>query len=705
MCLGTAWFANALSAKNAGAENIYDYGIRCLRFKQEAFYHAGIHKVEPHTTYYEPNPFVHQYDLTVFIWLNYYKILQDEIKLLKALHEKKPFEGHASKAESLMMDRTLYGITREDFLFAAAEMRWPTLELADGSLHGDFIRDPWSERRARALSNERLKYNFSFGGGGQGKTHVYIAFFLMIFDYYMFTSRGARFMISTVNEDKLEGVSWSRLSTLHANTETEISLTAGRGKLAGGFTLMRHGTKDKGGSIKGILINDAMNNQKIIDKLTGSHGHNFIGYLMDEMQSTPDAPILASSNFTLKCGDFRITGAGNYGENDDTLAKNIKPDQGWDNVNEETGEWISTTQNNQKAIVLHFNNNLSPGMTDEGKKKFPHLPNRTALESKYPTPSSRTMDNLSYRRFWVGFRVVEAGNNSVIHERLIKENLADRPVDLATVHHRFFTFDSAQAEIDRNLAIVYHEGTCKETKERVFGPVMGYPLEKSTESIKYYQESTKQLQKIIKDNHILSGAGIVDWTGRPAHAEMLHADGFQVHQLIYNKGIPDGTRRDKHTNRIERKIPLNVQLDWKDTPADQMYAHLVAKDCISLGAWALRQYVLAGRVRGIHPDFLKYVKSERSLEDELFNRKFKYRASSAYGSLFELEPKVDFKKQFGFSPDFLDNLFQAAYYMLMIRQLPLTPVAKNDEVRSDSDEDDLSDLQEHSKLWEEDMIL
>jgi hypothetical protein len=686
-----------------GIDNIYGYGIKCLVKYHEDFYAAGCQNHKPYSTEYIPNPFRYQYDLTMFIWLNYYKLLQMEVEHLMALHAKNPKAGHDNEANELLATRELYGITRTDFMFAAGELRWPTTISETGEHRGLFIRDPWAERRVAAISHETKKYVMLFGGGGQGKTLVCLAVSLMIFDYFIFTQKGARCMLSTVNKDKLDSVGWAYLCNLNSSTQAGISLYAGRARIAGDHTLARPGNKDKGGVFKGILIGNQMNNQSIIDKLTGSHGHPFVMYILDELQSTPNPPIIAAPNYTMHAKDYRIVGAGNYGENNDTLANNIKPDIGWDAVDETTGEWVSTTENGAKAIVLHFNNNLSPGMSDEGHARFPHMPSQKTLDKNYPDKKNRTSANISYKRFWVGFRVPDSGENNVIFEALVKENLADSPLVLDSVTHTMFAFDSAQAELDRNLCVIGKEGICSITKQRVFGPHSVIPLVKSTESIKYYTESSNQLLDIARKHNIMSGNAVVDWTGRPAQAEMLQSKGFGVKKLIYNVGVPDGTRRDKHTGKVERAIRLNVHLDFNnDIPAEKVCAHHVAENMISLGAWALQQYIKAGRVRGINESLVKFMNGERSLEEELYFRRYKMKNSATYGSRFHLESKIDFKKQYGFSPDLLDCLFEMAWYMLMFRRLPLTPVGGNDIVEVEKGMSD--DFEDHSSLWELDLV-
>jgi len=696
--LTTTWFAKAKEAHNKGIDNIYDYGIKFIRTSRDAFYREKHHLVAPYSNKYIPNPFRFQYDLTIYIWLNYYKILNEEIHILRKNNQE-------DLVEKLLISNQLYGISRTDFMFAAAELRWPTTILSDGSHHGLFIRDPWSERRIDALSDKEMKYAISFGGGGQGKTLVSLAFSLMMFDYFMFTQKGARCMVSTVNKDKLNSVAWAYLCNINSSTVEGISLTAGKAKIAGDHTLSRPNNKDRGGVFKGILIGQQMNDQSIVDKLTGSHSHPFIAYVIDEMQSTPAPPISAAPNYTMHAGDYRILGAGNWGENNDTLALNVKPDTGWDSVDETTGMWISTTQNGSKAIVLHFNNNLSPGMTEEGHRLYPHLPSKKILDKNYPDRHKRNANNIAYRRFWIGYRVDEAGSGCVIHERLVKENQADLPLDLDSVLHTFFAFDSAPAEIDRNLQVVFKEGICKVTKQRVFGPHHVYSLEKATESTKYYKESSDQILQIARKNNINSGHGVVDWTGRPAHAEMLQEKGFLVKKMIYNKGVPDGVRIDKHTKRREREIRLNVQLDFKqDMPADKVCAHHVAENMISLGAWLLREYIKAGRVRGINSSLVRYLNGERTVDEELYNRKFRFKNSTSYGARFALEEKTEFKKEYGFSPDLLDCLFEAAWYELLYRNLPLTPTT-NDAMLALEDEDYTSDEQDHLEIWDRDNVL
>jgi hypothetical protein len=697
--IGTKWFDLALEQHNKGMDHLYTYGIRCIKDIHKRYHEAGYHKIPAFHPSYTPNPFRTQYDFTVYVWINYQKILKLEVDYLESLAKKERSDKYSCEAEELRTTKKLYGISREDFLFAAADMRWPTTILPDGRHEGQFVRDPWSNLRVQALSHPELKNVISFGGGGQGKTHVSLGFALMIFDYYLWTQRGARCMISTVNEDKLDSVGWSYLCRLNSSTSKEISLSAGNAKIAGNHTLARPGIKDKAGVFKGLLIGNQMNKQSIVDKLTGSHGHPFLIYVLDEMQSTPDIPITASNNFTMHAKDYRIIGSGNFGENNDTLSTNIEPLGGWKTVDENTGQWISKMQNGQKAIVLHFNNNNSPGITKDGNRKWPYLPSLKILDEKYPK-ETRNEANIGYRRFWTGWRIEGSGTNCVIYEKMVLESGSNKPLTNNNVNRKWLSFDSAQADNDRNLATVFQEELDQQTKGRVFGPLELNELDKATEGIKYYKESTNQLWKIIKKNNINSGDAIVDWTGRPAHAEMLAAKGFHTVKLIYNKGVPDGKRIDPITKRRERAIPLGIELDFKkDMAADKICAHHVSENLISFAAWLTRQYVITGRLRNINDNLLNGLNCN-SISKELFSRVWEMKNSNTHGQRFILQSKKEFKKSFGFSPDILDTIFQGCYFAFVHRQIPLTKLSSGDKLPESTD----ADADAHLDIWEQDLI-
>lgn len=695
------WFKASLKAHNQGRDHVYLHGIHSLKKDMENFYLQNYQHIKPYRPEYQPNPFRHQYDLFMHLWINFHKILKSEIKELRRLAVVESNDSYNDQADELHDTSTLYGITRVDCMFAAGELRWPTSILHDGSRRGSFIRDPWAERRIKALSHETIKYVAGFGGGGQGKTTVFIAADLLLWDHYIFTEKGARVMLSTTNQDKLDSVGWPYISRLYKSTESGISLYAGRGRLAGKYTIQRPDNKDTGGVVKGVLLGVNTSGGRIIDKLTGAHGHPYVGYTLDEATTTPPEPLDAADNFTMHAGDYRIKLAFNYDTDSDTGGENVKPPGGWETVDEHTGEWITKTKNGKAIIVLHFNNNDSPGMTEEGARLFPHMPSLRVLNEKYPDESKRVMSNLGFRRFWVGFRFAHLLNDLVLSEEFVNSNGANQ--DLIFKDNKFqsfFSFDSAPAEIDRNFMLVNRHGLCPFTNQRIFGPHLGISLKKTSESLRYYRESSAEILEHAKNHGIVSGGGIVDFTGRPGHAEHLHAASFHVTRIVYNQAVPDGRRSNTVTRRVERAIPLGIQVDFKeDSGPDRVwYAHEVAENLIDFAAWLTRQYIIAKRLRGINLNFLKNVQ-HHGLDLELFHRKWRKKVSSSYGERFKLYTKDEFRKEFDFSPEIQDNLFQSSYYAFMQLRIPLTPIDSDVTVMKETERDrDIEKLQELHKI-------
>lgn len=691
------WFKKCQEASRKGMGHIYAFGIKAIREEKEEFYAAGKHKLPNYHFRYEPNPFLHQYDLLVHIWLNYYRILDREIFLLRK-------EGREADAEKLEASRTIYGVPRKDFFFAAAELRWPTYRVGE-AYHGIFVRDPWADDRVEALSDEHYKYVMTFGGGGQGKTVVFCAFMVMMWEHYIFTEKGARCMFSTVSKDKINSATWPNVQRFIKNTEKGISLYAGKGVIAGDWTIKRPGTKDPAGVIKGILISN-QKNDNATDKLTGSHGHPFIFYLIDEIQSTPLAPINASSNFTLHCKDYRIAGAGNYNTDTDSLGLNVVPLKGWDSVDQNTHRWTSITTNEQPAIVLHFSNEQSPGMDPVMAKHFPHLPNQKILKEKFKHPSSRTVANKPYRRFWLGWRLEDADGDTVLTSAMVKENNADLPLQLKSVLHSFLSYDSAQAEGDRNLLGHFMEGLDQHSEERVWGLHNLVEKTKTSESLQYYTDSAREIYVYFKKHKIPEGGLILDWTARPAHAEILLSKGIRSVQLTYNAAVPDGKRKNPQTKRVDKPILVREGYDEQGNVSvkNRLWAHMIAQNRISLGAWLLQEYVKSGRVRGINKSMMDYLTSTHSIDQEMFSRKFRTKNHQLYGELHELVPKDDFKEEFGFSPDLLDIWCQAAYYMFTVRKMPISPIHGVDQNEPFTIADAEKELKEHNDIWKNDQL-
>lgn len=669
-----------------GRDKIYLHGSMALKARLDEFYECGHHKISPYHEKYIPNPFRHQYDLFIHLYIDWEDILKEEVSLLRKLARKEKNTSYDDKADELKETNTLYGITKSDAIFAAGELRWPTQIKPNGARIGKFIRDPWAERRIAALNHPDIHYVAGFGGGGQGKTTVFLAYDLMMWDHYLFTEKGARCMISTTNQDKLDSVGWPYIINLNATTQQGISLYAGRGKPGGKYTLRRPDgkteisvNKDTAGVFKGLLLGETTNRGRIIDKLTGAHGHWYVGYTLDEATTTSEAPLDAASNFTMHAKKWTVKLAGNYDDDSDTLGSNVKPLEGWGSVDETTGQWITKTKNNKDIIVLHFNNNLSPGMDEEGARLFPHMPSKKILEKDY-SASERSMSKLRYRRFWVGYRFADLTNDKVLTEEFILINGADKPLIFRQnrIDRNFGSFDSAPAELDRNMLMLGQSGICAQTGQKIFGPTKIKILHKATASLQYYRESSMEILKTVKENGIGSGDLIVDFTGRPGHAEHLHQAGFFVQRLVYNSATPDGVKEDNVTHRIGRKMPLGIQIDFKQGtgPAHTWYAHEVAETKIDFAAWLCRQYIIAGRLKGISHALLEAINS-RGMDLEFYSRKWRMKNSQKYAERFKLASKDEFKSDFGFSPDILDCLFELCYFAFVHLQIPLTPVDSN----------------------------
>jgi len=689
------WFQASLEAHNKGIGNIFAFNSYAIREHYNAFYKANKHKIDQFDRFYEPNPFASQYDLLVYCWINFRQILNDEVVILRKMAIKDNNQTLSDRADEIVATNSIYGMERVDFLYGACELRWPS-SLMKGSYRGPLVRDPWMEEKATAFSDEKYKFLIAFGGGGQGKTLVFLAFNLVIWDYYMFTQKGARCMISTVSKDKLNSASWSYLQQLIQSTEKEISLSAGQGVIAGDHTIKRPGTRDIAGVFKGILLGDRIDDSGVIDKLTGTHGHPYIGYIMDEAQSTPEAPITSASNYTMHAGDYRVMLTGNYNEDTDTLGKNAKPSTGWDTVTDETCQWIAYLVNHQPAIVMHFSNNRSPAMTKEGAKLYPYLPSEKKLSRLYPRLASRTIENKQYRRFWLGWRIVNADSDTVLTQSLVKETSCDLPLDLSSVLHKFFSFDSAQGEGDRNVLGEFHDGIDRKHKIRVWGVSQITENLKTSDALKYYTESAAYMINRAKNRGVKSGNLILDWSGRPAQAEIMAASGFNTKQFIFHQALPDGKKKDPKTGRRESKVLVNPD------PENRLHAHEVALNMMSFGAWLLKEYVQASKVRGLNDDMLQFI-ANNGIEEEMFSRKYHTHISQKYGELFSLNSKKEFKNQFRFSPDVMDVWIMAAYYMFTYRHFPISPITdQGEEPMEELDYEEEMDM--HREMYEDDLL-
>jgi hypothetical protein len=171
-------------------------------------------------------------------------------------------------------------------------------------------------------------------------------------------------------------------------------------------------------------------------------------------------------------------------------------------------------------------------------------------------------------------------------------------------------------------------------------------------------------------------------------------------------GVPDGKRTSPVTKRVERPIIIYEGFDESGNVdvRRRVYAHQVADNMISLGAYFLQEYVKSGRVRGMNRAMMNFLSSSHSIEEEMFSRKFKKKVSKLYGDLLQLVSKDEFKEDFGFSPDLMDIWFQAAFYMFMVRKMPLSPINGTDQNIVFNPEDTSVLMDDHNNIWKGDSL-
>ena len=677
---------------------IFSYGSKAIEMAAQKFYQDQRNLVPEYNLRYLPNPFLYQYDLEVFIFLNHKALQKREIEIATEA-------GDTARIE-LIKRFGFTGMPPHEHVFQAAKIRWPSYQEDDGSITGNFIRHPWVEDDFKAMMN--YVFVICFGGAGQGKTHGFIAFMCMIWDHFIKTDKGAKCSFSTVSEDKLKNAAWPYLQRLYTiDSDRKFSLYAGSGNIITDYTIKRTGAraKDTGGVFRGILVGKNVDQQTVTDKLTGTHGHPCMAYLIDEAQSTPPAPVEAAPNYLKSPKHGWVMMSGNYGTDSDTLAKNATPKQGWDNVDEETHIWESTTVVGREACVIHKNNNLSPAMQEPWATMTPFLPKQADLETLYPTEASRRTEG--YRRFWIGWRSSDNTEGYVIQSNMVVKGGADKSLIFGGLRNRrnHLSFDSAPADSDRNILMPFHDGYSREDGVWIWGFSDCRALEKSTASTTYYRESSGQIIETASELNVHSGNMICDWTNRGGHPEFLDEMGFETEVLVYNEAPPDGVRRNERTGMVEPEVVAEV--DAKGIPT--RWAHSTCVNRIAMGAYALRAYILLGVVKGVNKQTLEGIQAVGLLNDfeqELFRRKMEYVPCVKWGDREKLEKKDKFIDEFGFSPDILDTMFQAAYYMWAIVGMPIhkkVVASEWDDARpvklADTGQNDISNI---NATWEDD---
>lgn len=652
------------SILSKGISQLYLYESLALKKRLDEFkkYNVPIYHNE-----YTPNPYHYQYDLELYIFINYDELKNEELEIRSGFNN--------SKETNLIEEYGATLIPREKHVANAASIRWPSKISPDGRFIGDLALHQWILDFFYGLSN--YKNVVEFGGGGQGKTYAPLAFMCMIYDYFMFTKHGAQCTFSTVSKDKLTGSTWKYLNTLYGvktNNRHEYSLTAQLAKRAGDFEYRRIDDAGKyhneGGIIKGVLLQKGTKDARVTDKLTGYHSPEARIYLLDEAQSTDDAPLDAYNNMFLhpRYGWFFMSG--NYYSEGDLLDRNAEPDIGWGSVDELTHMWKGTLKTfneslDQECLVIHYNNDISPGMLDKDVAKLygRFIPTKEKKERQYPTLESRSTE--AYKRFWVGFKFMSSRDSSeyVLTDKLVEsfDCHKPKPEDFQK-HFTIGSFDSAPASVDRNVFTCFDIGVTSDGLPMVI-PTKIYSFPKPKEDLKYYTETCNNIISVCKRHNIEPNQLITDWSARTALVEMLAQKGYTCYPLSYQEKLVKKLELNPRTGIYEDVIRLEKIKSWVNPSFEKeitYYAHDRIVNKITLGAYVMRMFFEKGRVREFNANLLTGVNFCEKFEKEFFRRKFEKKTRLA-GEFISLDSKDAFNDEHNFSPDYLDTFFQAFY--------------------------------------------
>ena len=662
-------FLKAKQVKNlteVGRKAIYMYDS--LAVEEAMKYRMSNAKIPIFHDEYMPDFTQYQYDLELFIFLNYSDLYKRELEL-----------APSSKVKILESKGAEYGATflkRQEHLENAISIRWPEKILPTGDVSTAFALTPWAKDYLYGLSN----YNniVTFGGGGQGKTYSALAFQVMLYDHFIHTKAGAQCSFSTVSENKLKTSAWSHVNKLYSfKNPYKISMYANLAHAAPDYTFRRKTMAGKyieeGGTLKGILLVQGAKTAKQIDKLTGQHDVMARVYLLDEAQSTGPAPLSAYNNMFLhpKYGWFLM--CGNYELDEDLLGINTEPDTGWESVNENTHMWESTLKSpdsdlGHKSLVIHYNNELSPGMTSkEMARKYGKFV-MTPEKKKKLYKTKEEEETYEGKRFWVGFRFERKKNESekVLTTELIKEFKGCDNKDFRT-DFTVASLDSASSgEGDRNVLTLIDVGL-NDKGYPMFAPARVFCLTKPLSQLTYYKETCLKIKEILDDNRVESGHSIMDWTQRTQLLEGLMELGVVFHHLIYQQHPPKENSVNEVTKISERPVELEkVKTFSGEFEKDvTVYAHEKIENRITLGAYILRLFLEAGCVRNLNASLLNGIPNAKSFEKEICLRSFEIKQTTNRRRI-TLDSKDKFKSKHKFSPDVLDTLFQAAYMLYVI---------------------------------------
>lgn len=553
------------------------------------------------------DPFMFQYDLEVHLFLYY-----DEFNT---------------------------GIPREEHFWRAASLRWPTKRRKDGGQQGALCRNPWNERVIWAMCNYSLIK--LMGGSGQGKTTTPMAVMLMIWDHFIETPTGARMCFSSVDENKLTRAAWSILGNLYRATRKGISKYAGRGDMRASLKITRPnmgGTTQEGysrdfstdgkGIMEGILVGGSEQQaHKRIDKMTGAHVPTALCFLLDEYQSMPVSPMEACFNLSTHPKFFWVFQAGNPNGYDDPLGQECIPRGGWDMVTSEVEEWESVDAYGRVGIVLHFNNEKSPGYDDP--VKYWYMPTVAKMQRAYPTEVTRS--SVQYFRMWKGWFPPDVLQSTVFNEKTLRVTGASSDPEIDTSYPVFTaaSFDSAPASHDRSQLTIFHQAVEKGTGRRIIYFAKSIEVPK-TYAETYYRDTARFLVECFRREGIKSGDIILDNTGSHGFGEELMRLGYYSIGVKYQSG-PSKELIDVNTEKMASEEATNL---------------------IAEAALLADRYVINGQVRGLTKDFC-------DVQKELCSRRWKETNNRGKA---QLEDKELFKDRMGFSPDLFDTVLQACYF-------------------------------------------
>ena len=659
---------------------VYSYNMLCAKARHDKWKQDG-QDIPMRHQLYRPVPWVHQYDMECWIVFNYMELWQEEILTLQHLVDKATDTALREKATLRLAAVKEFGPTllpREEHLLRANEIRWPTVRNSDGRWEGVAKRHEWVERiyrNALSPSWKSVPVVGVFGGASQGKTTMASAFMLHVFSHFEGTREGAQCMISTINADKMDTGAWAGVQRMLQSSAQGISLYAGHEQERAGWEIgrkevvdgVRCESHDKSSSfVRGVLMSVNGKRKELTDKLTGAHRKEAKVLLIDEAQSSADAPFMAISNAFVSVPKGRqfFFFSGNFGEKTDTMGRNIRPVDGWDSIPRLTPEYDAKTQTGLPVRVCYLNNFESPGMTDPDMyhdlftpdKMQAAMPDKEAefssanirmVEGWYDTPTSTDMDVLR-------------SEVRVMDESDMRAYGAMDPVEIdAATRQVWVTLDTAPEMRDRNVYARWEYGwhqTSNIFQPQVFAEMPA--MERGPKTAAEYPETFTRWVKHQTEAAGLNPSEVVNVIDAANYA--IFAPWFEQHKMplqrmVYgaNPGNPNGGKADGY-GAME---PAFV-VDQNNT-----YGYYTARDRISLGAWLTRQYVANRKIRGLDPERIKANSITMFKADmEIYSRTMYLVRDANRGRLWKLGQKAISDDGVTISPDWLDLVFMASYY-------------------------------------------